>query len=88
MAEGGRRTRQEFHPGSPGPDPSTPCGRATPETASRPFFRGGRPAGQAACGRLVPLWTPDDVRLGGGKLLQITKKENESREAEREKLSF
>jgi hypothetical protein len=41
-----------------GPDSSTPCGRATSETA----------AGRVACGRLLPLWTPHAVRLweGGG----------------------
>jgi hypothetical protein len=35
------------------PDPSTPCGRATPKAALR-LFLGGVPAGRAACGRLLP----------------------------------
>jgi hypothetical protein len=37
------------------PDPYTPCGRATPQTAVRP-------AGRAACGRLLPPWIPLPVR--------------------------
>jgi hypothetical protein len=41
-------------PGPAMPNPSTPFGRATHETASRPFW-GGRPA---ACGRLLPPWIP------------------------------
>jgi hypothetical protein len=28
-----------------------------------PVRRGGSPAGQAACGRLLPLWTPHVVRV-------------------------
>jgi hypothetical protein len=43
------------------PDPYTPCGRATPQTALRPF--GGGPApGRAACGRFLPPWIPLPVR--------------------------
>jgi hypothetical protein len=41
------------------PDPSTPCGRATPETTLRPFL--GWPTGRA--GDLQPSsWIPDAVR--------------------------
>jgi hypothetical protein len=31
--------------------------------ALMPLFRGGPPAGQAACSRLLPLWTPHAVNL-------------------------
>jgi hypothetical protein len=41
------------------PDPSMPCGQATPDDR----FRVGSPAGWAACSRLLPLWTPHAVRL-------------------------
>jgi hypothetical protein len=27
------------------------------------YFRGGMPTGQAACGRILPCWTPHAVRL-------------------------
>jgi hypothetical protein len=43
---------------SPGPAmPNRPNGR----------FRGGPPAGQAACGRLLPLWTPMTIILSVAK---------------------
>jgi hypothetical protein len=42
-------------PGLSMPNPSTPCGRATPEMALQLFFGGSPPAGQAACGHLLPL---------------------------------
>jgi hypothetical protein len=42
------------------PNPSMPCGWVTPEMASRPVQ--GSPAGQEACGRLLPPWTPHAVR--------------------------
>jgi hypothetical protein len=38
----------KYYSGPPCPNPSTPCGRATPSL----------PNGQAACGRLLPPWTP------------------------------
>jgi hypothetical protein len=40
------------------PDPSTPCGQATPEAALQLSQRGG-----AAYGSLLPFWTPHAVRL-------------------------
>jgi hypothetical protein len=45
----------KYHRGPP--DPSTSCGRATTETAYS-HFMGGPPAGRAACGCLLPVWTP------------------------------
>jgi hypothetical protein len=52
----------KFHQGPPCPYPSKPCEWATPE---RPFglLRGGPIARRAACGRLLPHWTPHAVRL-------------------------
>jgi hypothetical protein len=42
------------------PDPSTPCGRATPETALRPFL--GSPARRAGGLRLFPTPPPNTPR--------------------------
>jgi len=71
MAEAGRRhgrTARGGHglpkvsPGPAMPDPSMPCGRATPETALQQFR--GRPAHRVgSLRRLLPFWTPHAVRL-------------------------
>jgi hypothetical protein len=44
----------KFHPGPPSPTLLCPAGRASQK---RPYvhFRGGSPAGQAACGRFYPF---------------------------------
>jgi hypothetical protein len=43
------------------PDPSTPCGQATTETALQPFL--GWPARRAAaCGHILRSWIPYAVR--------------------------
>jgi hypothetical protein len=52
------------------PYPSMACGQATPETALQPF-QGDPPAGRAACDRLLPVWTPHAVRLGGLGLVEL-----------------
>jgi hypothetical protein len=51
----------KFHPGPPCPTLLRPAGGPPP---TRPYCRfwGGPPAGQAACGRLLPPWIPDVVR--------------------------
>jgi hypothetical protein len=51
----------KYHSGPPYYHPSTPCRRANPETALRPFQEW--PTGRAAFGRLLPPWTPHAVRL-------------------------
>jgi hypothetical protein len=52
----------KFHPGLPCLILLHPAGIPT---LKRPYsrFRGGPPAGQVACSRLLPLWTPLAVRL-------------------------
>jgi hypothetical protein len=63
MASGGHGLFKVL-PGPAMPYPSTPCGRATPEMALRPFH--GWPthrAGQVACGRLPPIWRRHAIRL-------------------------
>jgi hypothetical protein len=50
------------------PKSSTPRGRATPETALWLCFRGSPPSEQAACGHLLPPWTPQAVRYAGERV--------------------
>jgi hypothetical protein len=52
----------KFHPNPPCPTLLRPVGGPSPK---QPFgrFRGGPPVGQAAFGRLIPLWTSHAIRL-------------------------
>jgi hypothetical protein len=52
----------KFHPGPPCPTFGRPAGEPP---LKRPYirFRGGLLAGRAACGHLLPLWTPHAVRV-------------------------
>jgi hypothetical protein len=52
----------KFHPGPPCLTLISPAGGPP---LKRPYghFRGGLPTEHAACGRLLPLWTPHAVRL-------------------------
>ena len=52
----------KFHLGLPCPTLLRPAGVSP---LKRPYdrFRGGPPTGQVACGCLLPLWTPNAVRL-------------------------
>jgi hypothetical protein len=61
MAVGGHGL-PKVSPGPAIPYPFMPCGGPP---LKRPYghFRGGPLNGQAACGRLVPPWTPRAVRL-------------------------
>jgi hypothetical protein len=52
----------KYHPGPPCPTLLHPAGRS-PLKRPNGRFRGGLPAGQAACNRLLPFWTPHDVGL-------------------------
>jgi len=44
------------------PNPSMPCGRATPKNGPYGCFGGGLPAGLVACVCLLPPWIPNAVR--------------------------
>jgi hypothetical protein len=61
MARGG----DGFPKVSPGPAILTLLRLVGGPPLKRPHgrFRGGPPAGQVACGRLLPFWTPHAVRL-------------------------
>jgi hypothetical protein len=51
-------------PRPPMPYPFKPCGRANLKTAFSWPFQDGPHAGQVACGRLLPFWTPHAYAYG------------------------
>jgi hypothetical protein len=52
----------KFHPGPPCPTLLRPAGGPLLKRYNG-RFRGGQPTRQAACGRLLPLWSPHALRL-------------------------
>jgi hypothetical protein len=52
----------KFHPGQPCPTFLRPAGGLPLKRPYGPFW-GGPAAGRVACGRILPFWTPQAVRL-------------------------